>query len=575
MARSAPLQPPLVSTTAVQDTLGLGTDLRDVTFVVVDLETTGGSPRECGITEIGAVKVRGGEVIGELQTFVNPGEPIPAFIQSLTGITDAMVRDAPRPAAAVSSFLEFAAGAVLVAHNARFDISFLRAACAAADIPWPRHEVLDTVHLARQVLRRDEVRNHKLSTLAQVFGAEVTPDHRALHDARATVDVLHGLIGRLGSLGVTTYEELASYTSRVTPEQRRKRFLARDLPSTPGVYVFKDGQGRPLYVGVSVDIKSRVSSYFTASEQRSRMAEMVRVAESVTPIPCATTLEARVRELRLIAAAKPRYNRRSRHPERAWWVRLTDEPYPRLSVVRQVHAGDEEWMGPFGSRSSAEDAVRALHDVVPLRQCLTRLSARGGGSACALAEMGRCAAPCTGGITVEAYAETVAEARAALRSDARPVVTGLRERMTELSDQERYEDAGAVRDRLAALVRGVARSQRAAPLLSTPELVAARRTTMGGWDLVCIRHGRLAGSTSAPRGADPMPYVAALRASAEVVPAPSVPGESALPDETELLLRWLEEPGTRIVDITGTWTCPVGGAASAETEIAPALGWAS
>lgn len=565
----------MTTTAPVQETLGLGTDLREVTFVVVDLETTGGSPRDCGITEIGAVKVRGGEVLGELQTFVNPGEPIPPFIQSLTGITDAMVRDAPRPGAAVTSFLEFARGAVLVAHNARFDISFLKAACAAADIPWPRHEVLDTVQLARHAMRRDEVRNHKLSTLAQVFGAQTTPDHRALHDARATVDVLHGLIGRLGSLGVTTYEELASYTSRVSPEQRRKRHLARDLPSTPGVYVFKDGQGRALYVGVSVDIRSRVSSYFTASEQRSRMAEMVRIAESVTPIPCATTLEARVRELRLIAAAKPRYNRRSRHPEKAWWVRLTDEPFPRLSVVKQVHAGDDAWMGPFGSRSSADEAVRALHEVVPLRQCLTRLSPRRQSTACVLAEMGRCAAPCIGGVDVETYGETVALAQAALRTDTRPVVTGLRERMTELSEQERFEDAGAVRDRLAALVRGVARSQRTAPLLRTPEIVAARRTPTGGWDIVCIRHGRLAGSTSAPRGADPMPYVEALRASAEVVAAPAVPGESALPDETEMLVRWLEEPGTRIVDIDGSWTCPVGGAASAQSDLAPALGWAS
>ncbi len=565
----------MTTTAPVQETLGLGTDLREVTFVVVDLETTGGSPRDCGITEIGAVKVRGGEVLGELQTFVNPGEPIPPFIQSLTGITDAMVRDAPRPGAAVTSFLEFARGAVLVAHNARFDISFLKAACSAADIPWPRHEVLDTVQLARHAMRRDEVRNHKLSTLAQVFGAQTTPDHRALHDARATVDVLHGLIGRLGSLGVTTYEELASYTSRVSPEQRRKRHLARDLPSTPGVYVFKDGQGRALYVGVSVDIRSRVSSYFTASEQRSRMAEMVRIAESVTPIPCATTLEARVRELRLIAAAKPRYNRRSRHPEKAWWVRLTDEPFPRLSVVKQVHAGDDAWMGPFGSRSSADEAVRALHEVVPLRQCLTRLSPRRQSTACVLAEMGRCAAPCIGGVDVETYGETVALAQAALRTDTRPVVTGLRERMTELSEQERFEDAGAVRDRLAALVRGVARSQRTAPLLRTPEIVAARRTPTGGWDIVCIRHGRLAGSTSAPRGADPMPYVEALRASAEVVAAPAVPGESALPDETEMLVRWLEEPGTRIVDIDGSWTCPVGGAASAQSDLAPALGWAS
>ncbi|UUZ46031.1 exonuclease domain-containing protein [Janibacter limosus] len=117
---------------------------------MVDLETTGGSPRDCGITEIGAVKVRGGVELGELQTFVNPGEPIPAFIQSLTGITDSMVRDAPRTAEAVASFLEFARGAVLVAHNAGFDIGFLKAACAAHDLRWPGPAVLDTVRLARR-----------------------------------------------------------------------------------------------------------------------------------------------------------------------------------------------------------------------------------------------------------------------------------------------------------------------------------------------------------------------------------------------------------------------------------------
>ena len=109
----------------------LGRPLRDVTFTVVDLETTGGSPRDCGITEIGAVKVRGGEELGELQTFVDPGEPIPAFIQALTGITDAMVRDAPRTGAAVTSFLEFAKGAVLVAHNAGFDMGVIRGASEA------------------------------------------------------------------------------------------------------------------------------------------------------------------------------------------------------------------------------------------------------------------------------------------------------------------------------------------------------------------------------------------------------------------------------------------------------------
>ena len=560
----------------VQDRLGdLGTPLAEVTFVVVDLETTGGSARDCGITEIGAVKVRGGEQLGELQTFVNPGEPIPAFIQSLTGITDAMVADAPRTGEAVASFLEFARGAVLVAHNAGFDIGFLKAACATHDLRWPGPTVLDTVRLARQVVSRDEVRNHKLGTLAQYFGAATTPDHRALHDARATVDVLHGLIGRLGSVGVHTLEELSSYTSRVSDELRRKRHLADGLPSAPGVYVFKDERGEPLYVGTSVDIRARARSYFTASEQRRRMGEMVRLATEITPIVCATTLEAQVRELRLIAAHKPRYNRRSRHPERAWWLKLTDETFPRLSIVRSVGADDLAYAGPFGTRGSAEEAMAALHDAVPLRQCLTRLSPRRPTSACALADMGRCSAPCTGEVPVEDYAVTVAEAAAVLVGDSRAAVAALRERMAALSSQERFEEAGALRDRLADLVRAASRSQRATPLASTAELVAARRTARGGWDLVCVRHGRLAGSSHSPVGADPMPYVAALRASAEVVAPPTGPGTSALPEETELVLRWLEAEGTRLVDIDGEWTCPVGGAAAAHRELAPALGWAS
>ena len=148
----------------------LGTALSGVTFVVVDLETTGGSPAESQITEIGAVKVRGGEVLGEFQTLVNPGGPIPAFIQVLTGITDAMVATAPRIDAALPAFLEFARGSVLVAHNAGFDISFLKAAAARTGNRWPGFDVLDTVTLARQLVPRDEARNHKLSTLAALFG---------------------------------------------------------------------------------------------------------------------------------------------------------------------------------------------------------------------------------------------------------------------------------------------------------------------------------------------------------------------------------------------------------------------
>ncbi len=554
----------------VQGTLDeLGTALSAVTFVVVDLETTGGSPAAAHITEVGAVKVRGGEVIGELQTLVNPAEPIPAFISVLTGITDRMVADAPRIDSVLPAFLEFARDAVLVAHNAPFDIGFLKAAAARTGHDWPRFQVVDTAHLARQLVTRDEAPNRKLSTLAQLFGATTTPDHRALHDARATVDVLHALLARVGNLGVDTLEELTTFSSRVSSAQRRKRYLAEGLPSAPGVYLFKDRQGRVLYVGTSRDIRRRVRTYFTASEQRTRMAEMVGIAESVTPVVCHTTLEAEVRELRLIAEHKPRYNRRSRHPERALWVKLTVEAFPRLSIVREVRDDGTRYVGPFSSRLAAESAIAALHEVVPLRQCTKKLSVRRRSSDCALAQMGRCGAPCTGSQSVEDYAAVVAEAAAVLGGDAREVVSALHERMGLLAGQERFEDAGAVRDRMLHLVRAAARAQRLAPLAASPEVVAARRSADGGWEVVCVRFGRLAGTTTSPRGADPMPYIAALTASAEVVAPGAGPLPAGTPEETEKVLRWLEAPGVRIVSLEGEWTCPVHGAGAARARLEP------
>ena len=552
----------------VQGTLDdLGTALADVTFVVVDLETTGGSATASAITEFGAVKVRGGEVLGEFQTLVKPGEPIPPFIQVLTGITNAMVAPAPRIESVLPAFLEFARDSVLVAHNAGFDISFLKAAAAATDHDWPAFRVLDTVHLARQLVTREECRDHKLSSLAVLFAATTTPDHRALHDARATVDVLHGLLGRVGNLGVHTLEELSSYTSRVTPEQRRKRFLADALPALPGVYVFKDEQGRPLYVGTSQNIRVRVRTYFTASEQRSRMSEMVALATSIQPIVCQTTLEAQVRELRLIAAHKPRYNRRSKRPERAIWVKLTVEPFPRLSIIREVRGDGARYFGPFASRSSADAAVAAVHEVIPLRQCTQRLSVKATGTECVLAEMGRCGAPCTGRQSVAEYAVVADEAVGLICGDARPATQALRDRMSELSALERFEDAGTVRDRFRHLVRATARTQRIAPLATSPELVAARRSERGGWEIVCVRYGRLAGASVSPPGADPMVYVASLRATAEVVAAPPAPAPAATPEEAEILLRWLESPGVRIVDLDGSWSCPVGGAGAVRASL--------
>ncbi|MDT4892643.1 MAG: polymerase subunit epsilon [Pseudonocardiales bacterium] len=546
------------STAWVQTTLDeLGEPLRTTTFTVVDLETTGGSSASDAITEIGAVRVRGGEVLGEFQTLVDPGVPITPFVSVLTGITDAMVRTAPPIGAVLPAFLEFARGSVLVAHNAPFDVGFLRASATTMQLAWPGFAVVDTAVLARRVLTRDEVPNCKLATLAQFVGASTTPNHRALSDARATVDVLHALIGRLGNLGVQSLPELRAFTAQVTDAQRRKRHLADGLPTGPGVYVFRDARGTPLYVGTSRNVRTRVRQYFVSSETRTRMGEMVGLAERVDPIECAHALEAQVRELRLIAAHKPRYNRRSKFPERAVWLKLTTEAYPRLSVVRAAKADGASYLGPLRSQRQAEAVRDAIHDAVPLRQCTDRLSAgRVVRAACALAGIGRCSAPCEHGTTPAEYAELATLVATAWAGDVRPLVAPLQRRLEELSVAQRFEQAAVVRDRIAAVVRAVARMQRLSALRSIGELVAARPDGEGGWELSVLRHGRLVAAGVAARGVPPVPRIDALLATADAVDA----SHEVLAEETECLLRWLEEPGTRLVRASDPWAMPAFGA---------------
>lgn len=536
--------------------------LSRTTFVVLDLETTGGSPDGGGITEVGAVKVRGGEELGVLATLVNPGERIPPFITVLTGITQAMVTPAPTIEVVLPSLLEFLQGAVLVAHNAAYDVGFLKAACARHGYRWPNPRVLDTVTLARRVLIRDEVPNRKLGTLAAYFHTPRQPTHRALDDAQATVDVLHALIGRLGSYRIHTLGEAIEFAKAISPEQRRKRHLAEGLPHAPGVYVFRAADARPLYVGTSGDIATRVRSYFTAAEKRARISEMLAAAERVEAVECAHSLEAEVRELRLIAAHAPPYNRRSKYPDRTVWLKLTAEPYPRLSLVRQVLDDGATYLGPFRSQRTAELAAAGVYDAVPLRQCSHRLSPRSTVPACALAELGRCPAPCEHRISVADYDErAVTPFRETATGDPGPVVAALLARMRTLAQGQRYEEAAVARTRMTALLRAALRMQRLTALTGITELVAARPAAGGGWELAVVRRGRLAAAGASPPRLHPRPTIDLVLATAETVTGGPGPVPSASAEETERILAWLERPETRLVQASAGWASPVRGAA--------------
>lgn len=530
--------------------------LLDTTFVVLDLETTGLRPGEDRITEVGAVKVRGGDVRGEFQTLVHPGRSVPSAVVAVTGITDAMLTHAPPIGGVLVALLEFLRGAVLVAHNARFDVGFLDAELARSGRPRLANDVVDTARLARRLVR-DEVRDLRLATLSNHFRARTRPSHRALQDARATVDVLHGLLERAGSIGATTVEDLLDLQSSRSEHAFRKVGLVADAPHAPGVYRFLDEADRVLYVGKAGDLRTRLRRYFGQDERR-RMDAMVREAARVEWDVTPTELEAAVREVRTLVALRPRFNRRSTRPQRAAWVRWTDEAFPRLQVVRSGDPGRGPVLGPVGSSRVATGLLEAVQEVVPVRRCTGRIRLAQDHPTCVLKELGRCGSPCDATIDAATYAAQVAPAAALVDGDADAVLALLRARMLELAGLTRFEEAGRVRHRMHHLADVVDRSRRVTALVAVPHLLVARPGPDGTTDVVRVRHGRLVSSARVPRGHAPPAVlrVAAALPDRDVAGGPPPPEEH---EEVRLVMRWVGADDAVLLHVEGTWAEPVAG----------------
>lgn len=522
----------------------LGTPLGDVTFCVVDLETTGSRVADSSITEIGAVKLRGGECLGTLQTLVNPGRAIPPTITVLTGITEAMVTRAPRIETVLGTLVDFIGDAVIVAHNAGFDMGFLQDALRRDGRPPLRNVVVDTVPLARRLLR-DEVPNCRLGTLAARFRFPHTPNHRALDDALATGDLLHLLVDRARALGVTGLDDLRGLPTMAGHPEAAKLKLTDRLPRSPGVYLFRSATGKVLYVGKATNLRSRVRSYFSTDERRkvgSLLRETCRIDHKRTD----TAIEAAVLEMRLIHHLEPHYNREGNRWRKSVYVKLTSERLPRLVVTAEPRDDGATYLGPIGSRATARLVVEAVETVVPLRRCAA--TRPGAGAPCLPAQLGVTVCACAREVTAEEYAPIAALARRALGVDPSIVVDALADRMRDLAAEERFEDAAATRDRLDAFADAV-RRQRLADRARDVERLVVEDRAGHRWE---IRRGRLtrywppATHDGAPRldGLDVGRLVEAV--PVDPGPARSGPLRRELADELLLTARWLDRNADRV-----------------------------
>lgn len=458
------------------DTLATSIPLHDVEFCIIDLETTGGSHEYHSITEIGAVKYRGGIEIDRFTTLVNPGCAIPPFITVLTGITNTMVATAPPIEDTLQPLLNFIGTSVLVAHNARFDIGFINAALLMHDYEPLPNRVLDTVGLARRIVGA-EVKNCKLSTLASSFNFPHQPSHRAINDVLATGDLLHLLIERAAGFGIFDLDEFAAMSKIWSHPQASKLKLTVDLPRTPGIYLFVDNRGDVLYVGKATNIRSRVRSYFGTADTRRKVGSLLKLMHAIHYVSTPDVLTAEVLELRMISKLRPRYNFAGTRSAKYCYVRLTlGEQWPRLTITTRVTATSTDlYLGPISTRSIAREVVDAIESVVPLRRCTVRMGrnyrAPDDAPMCSAAQLGLAHCPCSGTADPTSYALEVQRVVAAMQGNAQPIIDSLTDKMNKHSQAQRFEEAGFVLNRIEALQSVLLRTQ------SAQQLVAAGNFT--------------------------------------------------------------------------------------------------
>ena len=425
-------------------------DLGEVSFVVVDVETTGGRPGPAKITEIGAVRVENLQPVAQYHSLVNPLRPIPPKITEITGITAEMVRDAPRIEELLPGIVEFVGQAVFVGHNAQFDLSFLNYEMSRVQGRRLGDGALDTLRLSRLLL--PGLPNHRLATVAAVLGAPVDQFHRALPDAVATAHVFLTLLGRLQERGVTQLSQARTYADPRHRPYRTKLALADDVPRSPGTYLFRDENDAVLYVGKADCLRDRVRSYFLANPGHSRrIRDALTRLHRIDWVETKTPLQAVAMEQELIQKYRPPCNTFSRSPEKYVYLKARGSRGLRLYVSANPSSkGAELVLGPFRARAKLSASIDLLERCYPIRRC-SRPSPAG----CFYRQTGACLGPCESDETTRAGHDRLVHSLVRWLGgddfsydDAPAPDTAARSLVDNLSRQRRFEEAAQISDRL-------------------------------------------------------------------------------------------------------------------------------
>jgi DNA polymerase-3 subunit epsilon len=515
-------------------------------FVVVDLETTGGGPASGSITEIGAVRVVDGRLRDTFSTLVNPGRPIQPFVTALTGITDAMVVSAPPIGEALPRFLDFAGDAVLVAHNASFDIAHLDVAHRVVMGRTVARPALCTSRLARRLL--PEVRRSSLDAVAAALGLSCSDRHRGLGDARIAAEILCVLLERAAERGIARVSELLAFQHAASDGQPFVVHVPRErlaeIPPTPGVYHLLAHDGRLLYVGKARRLRARLGTWFSNARGHSRRAlELIRQVHDVRVTQTGSELAAALLEMRQIRELKPPYNRQGRQLPRVAFLRVTvRDPFPRLSVTRRLGTDRATYLGPFTSTDGAERAQAVLARAFGIRTCAGRLEPSVETSACLLGQVGTCPAPCAARIDGPAYQRNVDALLDFVDGRDDGVIARLVARRDGAAEELRFEAAGRAQRDLLVLDDLRRRRQRLQWILARQNFVVLLPTAdRAGAQFYAALGGRLAVELEIRAAADLAAAVQVVRERfARYQDAPLERGEVGA---STILAAWLRDRG--------------------------------
>ncbi len=364
----------------------------DRCLVFLDLETTGTTASFDRITEIGLVEVECGRLVSEWSTLINPQVRIPAYIETLTGIRNDMVAQAPTFAEVAHELKERLAGRLLVAHNARFDYGFLKNEFLRLDIKFAS-DVVCTVKLSRRLYPGHA--RHNLDSLIERHGVACGARHRALGDARVLWELLSKWHDELGADALTA-AAAAQIKSPALPPGLPQSMLD-EVPETSGVYLIYGDNDLPLYIGKSINLRSRVLSHFSGDH---RSSKDMRIAQQVRRLEWQETageLGALLEEARLIKELKPTLNRRLRRNND--WYSYAWDPAQRRTL-RLISGSEFDFSdtdhvyGLFRDRRAALDALRNLAQVFEL--CLIATGLEPGPGPCFAHQIRRCRGVCAG-----------------------------------------------------------------------------------------------------------------------------------------------------------------------------------